>query len=356
MDEEAITRAREGLFLSIGLAPSSLNGRKIIEFGPGSGHYSRFNAAQGPACYTLVDGAEEILLLAEKELKVFNDRVDQFEFVHSLFQEYSSDCKYDVVFAESCIPHQREPGAIFEHIASFTKIGGIVVITTTSGVSYLSETIRRLARDARMASNEDPAFQVASMLPTITDHLSTLKGVSRSATDWILDNIVQPLNEVKLFGIPEAIGLAQNKFAFLGSSPRFLQDWSWYRNVDEPQRHINELALEQYYRTNINLVDFRYTYPLQESGFGKKLEGACCQLWQKMCDLESGQQEVWEPIFSNLDYIKDLMNRIDAPTSKSIVEAIHWLKNGASEDCQTPHLRSWWGRGQQHLAFYRCDS
>ena len=89
VSQKALQRMREGLFFSIGLPPSFLNGREIIEFGPGSGHYSVFNALQGPKHYTLVDGSAEVLNLAKEKLKEFKYRVEQFEFVESLFKEYS---------------------------------------------------------------------------------------------------------------------------------------------------------------------------------------------------------------------------------------------------------------------------
>mgnify|MGYP006176012067 CR=1 FL=1 len=52
-----VRRRRDSLYRVLGLPPSFVRGRSVIEFGPGSGHNALFTASLAPARYVLVDGA-----------------------------------------------------------------------------------------------------------------------------------------------------------------------------------------------------------------------------------------------------------------------------------------------------------
>ena len=69
--------------------------------------------------------------------------------------------------------------------------GGIFVLSTSNGISYLSETVRRLGSfmhfDKSLSLNE----QVSFLRPMLIQHLEYLKGMSRPVDDWIIDNILQ---------------------------------------------------------------------------------------------------------------------------------------------------------------------
>ena len=47
---------RESLYKILGIIPVFLKGKKIIEFGPGSGHNAIYTATLNPGQYVLVDG------------------------------------------------------------------------------------------------------------------------------------------------------------------------------------------------------------------------------------------------------------------------------------------------------------
>ena len=344
---------REGLYLALGVPPSMLRDRRVIEFGPGSGHYSVFNLLQRPARYTLVDGVPEILEEAKKRLQEFTPFIDKTDFVESLFLDLKCKEPYDVVLAESCIHHQEDPGKIFKHIATFVRQTGVMIFTTVSATSCLSEIMRRLGRDAHISPSEEYNVQLDKFLPMFSEHLKHLAGVSRSAENWVLDNIVQPLSNVKLFSIPDAVKHVKDDFCILGSSPRFSQEWTWYRLLENPTSQLNRNFLKQYYECNLSLVDYRVKRLFCPESFGEELEYLCLKLWKEMCKLENGQESEWPEIIRTLREIAALIQPHADQTYSAIEEGIRWIEEGGKPGAVLGEFGKLWGRGQQHVAIYR---
>ena len=103
-----------------------------------------------------------------------------------------------------------------------------MVVTTADSISYLSETLRRLVKEFYVVESSSLEQQLQNLTPIFEPHLKKLKGMSRPVKDWILDSIIQPLEEVELLSIPEVIHCLSSDFDVLGSSPKFITDWRWY--------------------------------------------------------------------------------------------------------------------------------
>ena len=220
--------SREALYIALGVPPGLLKGRSVIEFGPGTGHNSLYTDRLMPRKYTLVDGGKKILEAAEQRLEHSGTKTVERKYVHSLFEELYLDETFDLVIAEACIPNQKDPISLLKHISRFVAPGGVLIVTTVSPVSWLSEIIRRLVRSRVVSVDESPETQVNILRPLLAQHIARLKHVSRSVDDWLLDNVVQPLNVGNMFTIPEAIQAFSSDWRVLGASPRFFNDWTWY--------------------------------------------------------------------------------------------------------------------------------
>ena len=97
-----------------------------------------------PSSYYFVEGSivgVEQLKYFKKQKKIQADEIKIFE---SKFLDFKIDKKFDLVIAEACIPGQKDPDKYLLHISSFVKENGILVTTTTSKSSSLSEILRAL--------------------------------------------------------------------------------------------------------------------------------------------------------------------------------------------------------------------
>jgi len=344
---------RESLFRSLGILPNLVKGAKVLEFGPGSGHNALYTASLAPKEYDLVDG--NLRGVKETRERLSNFPSVKIEVHHTLFDVFKSDKKFDLVWAEGCLPHQKQPLLLLDHIASFSKEGGVICVSQNNGVSYLSEIFRRLFRDRFFDPAGDVHEQARELTPYLQPHLSSLRGMSRPVEDWILDSIVQPMRDRRLLSIPEVITCLNNQFDVYGSSPRFLTDWRWYKDIVGDDRRFNDLALKNYYRNNLNLLDYRFEFPEHSLAFGEKLEDLCFQSWDLMCRIEYGEESVWQDFFALMLELRIHIEKLAPITAEAISEASTMLQNGSPE-IEINQFSHWWGRGQQYLSLIRKNT
>jgi SAM-dependent methyltransferase len=341
---------RESLFFSLGLVPIFIKGKDVLEFGPGSGHNAIYTASLSPKEYELIDGNMKGVQETRDRLAVFTRT--RIKVHYALFDEFKSKKKYDLVWAEGCLPHQSRPLPLLEHVASFVKNGGLLCVSTNNGISYLSETLRRLFRDRFFSPTGDVHEQANQLTPYLQPHLQHLHGMSRPVEDWILDSIVQPLQDRRLLSIPQVISCLNDAYDVFGSSPRFLTDWRWYKEIVGDNRRFNELALANYYQNNLNLLDYRFVFPKHTAAFGEKLEELGSQSWDLMCKIELGEEAAWQDFFK---LMQELCSHIDkqAPvTTGALREAVNLLKSG-HPDMELREFSQWWGRGQQYISLIK---
>ncbi|QOI43109.1 class I SAM-dependent methyltransferase [Leptospira interrogans serovar Canicola] len=337
---------RESLYISLGILPGYINNKKVIEFGPGSGHNAVYTVSLSPKLYTLVDGSK-VGFEATKER--FRDQ-NNIEVIHTLFQDFNTEIKYELVIAEGCLPGQNEPLFLLDHICKFVEKNGIFLITTVGSVSYFTETLRRLIRDRFFSQNEPVEKQLKLLIPIYQPHLNTLINMSRPVEDWILDSIIQPLQHVKLLSIPDVMNHLDGRFEVLGSSPKFIEDWRWYKDINSKTKGYNQVALDSYYRKNLNFLDYRFRFIEHSKEFGMNLEELCDETWTIMCSIEKNENNGgWDRLFENLSSIHDLILQPAPETAKALEEVTIWLKDGDLNN-PLPRFSNWWGRGQQYLS------
>lgn len=342
---------RDSLFRSLGIPPLLVKGCTVIEFGPGSGHNAIFTASLSPSNYFLVDGNTLGLSQTKEKLEQLNFR--DYQIINSLFLDYACDQKFNLVWAENCIPHQYEPLLVLRHLSDFTQQSGIFVVTTTSPISYLSETIRRLIYNIIITTKQSLQSSLEMLRPYLDSHLVNLKGMSRPIDDWIIDNILHPLELTKLLTIPEVLKTLCNNFDFYGSSPQFVTDYRWYKEIIGEDRQFNSNAIDAYYRSNINLIDYRYTFEPQSVLFGQDLEDLCAETWCLMAQIQQGHSKEWQSFFDQLSKISKMIEKISPSTASSIVEASQYLQDGAPLGRELNAFPKWWGRGTQYLSLIR---
>ena len=179
--------------------------------------------------------------------------------------------------------------------------------------------------------------------------------MSRSVRDCILDSILQPLSKRPLLPIPKSILTLNKDFDVFSSSPNFVTDWRWHKEITGVERKFNENFLEQYYRNNLNFLDYRNVASSHELNFGKTLEKICNECYEISLQIERGKEDHWNDFFecssALCNHIKDQVPN----TYLSIQEAISMFQKGVL-DMELKYFPPWWGRGQQYLSFIKKPS
>ncbi len=344
-------RRRDSLYRFLGLPPSFVRGRSVIEFGPGSGHNALFTASLGPSRYVLVD-ANPKGLADTRRLLGEHGAAGPCEVVESLFEDFATDERFDLVLAEGLLSFQRAPEKLLAALARFVRPGGLLFITTMSPLSYLAEIARRLMRDALIAPDAAAAEQLAVLRPLLTPHLAHLPGRSRSIDDWLLDNVVQPIYG-ELLSVPRAIGALAGEFDLHGGSPRYFTDLRWYKDVAGEERGFNAVGVTEYRRRAANMADFRLDLPPHEEAFGAALERDADAVWAAMQSLElDGRRDAFEDAVCGIEQISERLAAVAPDTAAALAEAAERLAAGGPFEDMT-RFPALWGRGQQYLSFIR---
>jgi SAM-dependent methyltransferase len=345
---------RDSLFRLLGIPPLLVNGRSFLEFGPGSGHNALFTASLAPQKYILVDGSSKGVS-ATREL-LTRHGYENFSIAESLFLNFEIGELFDIVWAEGCIPHQNNPVQVLQHISKFVKNDGIFALTTCNGISYLSEIIRRLCTIHINLDTLSIDRSLEILRPIFSRHLSNLKNMSRPFDDWIIDNIIHPLQFSNLISIPDVINTLDNDFQFYSSSPNFYLERRWYKDLFSSNKYSNKSIMSAYYKNNINLIDYRFDFDSASESFGYELEELCSRAWPLMCQIQDNDKSKFQDFYELLTDISKLLKQYLPITSSAIDEACSWLRSGCSPDMNLKFFPEWWGRGQQYISLIKHDS
>jgi len=344
---------RAALYRFLGIPPLYVEGARVLEFGPGSGDNALYTASLGPAHYVLVDGNPRGLRETRAQLTALPFAADRFTLIESYVEDFRADERFDLVLAEGLVPFQNDPAAFVRHIAAFVRPGGVLVITCADAASAIGEIGRRLlaGRIAPPALAHDE--RRALLAPVFAPHLATLAGMSRSVEDWVDDNIVHPLTG-RLYSIAGAIGdLAADGFSIYGSSPQFLTDWRWYKQVYGAASRFNERAVESYFGNVVNLLDYRITLEPHAAARGGAVLAICDDLYALMQSADAGNADALREAVVRVRALATLVESV-APETANGLHALAAALAGDPAAAAAPNAFSaHFGRGQQYLSFVR---
>ncbi|MFN8391622.1 MAG: class I SAM-dependent methyltransferase [Bdellovibrionota bacterium] len=345
---------RESLYRHLGIPSRLLRGCEVIEFGPGSGYNALFTASLNLARYVLVDGNPTAIQTLTKNFHEYNVPFESIEIVSSLIERFDTADRFDLVLCEGVVPFQLDSKAFFRHVAQFTKPGGIVVGTSIDSASFLGESLRRLIA-MKLSPFSDPMEDRVKVLePFFASHLKTLKGMNRPARDWVQDNIIIKYF-AGFFSITDAIDSVCDGWTFYGSSPRFMQDWRWYKDLHGDERTSNASLKVQYLSNIANLTDYRFELPAHSPETGTRilrLAQDCFELMQQIEDSSEPSQLNCEAAakIRELSHINEFMPQ----TKLAFTEAADFLEERIGAD-DFDNFKTFFGRGQQYVSFIRND-
>lgn len=168
-----------------------------------------------------------------QELFAKNNIVEnQYTIYQDKIENYITNKKYDIVIAEGFLPYIYNQREVINKLQDLTASEGIVVITCSDDVCMFIESMKRLIGISLVSAIDNYSEKVDYLSELFEPQLKKLRGVSRSAKDWIQDQILNPagVNGMEL-SLLQAIEYFEKEFDILGSSPHMFTDYSWYKDI-----------------------------------------------------------------------------------------------------------------------------
>lgn len=346
---------RSALYYHLGLVPGLLRGKDVIEFGPGGGYNSIYTASLEPRRYVLVDGNPTGLDSTKEKLSHFSMNSTSIEFIESDVQECKLEDKFDLVIAEGIIPLQINPKLFCQNISSFVKPQGVLIITTSDHVSLLSEVLRRVLANLYVSVEQSLEEKVSILLPIFEDHIRTLSGMSRLPEDWLIDTIIIPFSG-SLFSLVDAIDSLESNFYFYRSSPNFVSDWRWYKDINTGNSSFNDFARECFLKNQHNFIDYRFSTPERKIQDNFELVTLCKSVYEYSKVFEDSNDttlilEIEKVLLNIINNIKEHL----PTTALALEEYIFVIKEYLKTDklIKFNKFNSLFGRGMPYFTFIR---
>lgn len=355
-DWTAHVARRRNLYALLGLPPVAFQGARVLEIGPGTGDNAAALPALGCTDLTLLDGnpASIASLEAKRAAGAFDGVA--LEVLERDFTQAAFDAPFDIVLCEGVVPGHRDADAAMRRLASFTRPGGVIVTTTVSAVSLLSEIARRALMPALVPPGAPPREAAEIMADAFADDIASLPGRSRIPVDWAMDTLVHPWDATSLYDMAEAAEAMRGVAEPLGASPSFMTDWRWYKAIHLDAERPTDRFRRLYAAAAHGLLDYR-SDPTSAPG-----DAALPGLARAFYDLHLTHRA---PGGANWVGLAELMARIAAATpaeaaatraSMAAIETTFRTLEAGGAVAVDSAFRGWFGRGQQYLSFLRTDA
>ncbi len=345
---------REYLYRYLGLPPFSIADKAVAEFGPGSGYNALYTTHLNPRRYVLVDGNPTGLQQSEKLLREHFPDYSRHEFILSRIQDFKSDERFDLVICEGVIPHQKDPVSFVRHIGSFVKPGGVLSTTSADYVSVFAEVLRRVICDTVVRNDEPLDDKVAKLVPIFRAHYATIPGASRPIEHWLIDSLLDTWGNA-LFSFEDVVKALDPAFESYGSSPKFIADWRWYKDLNSSTAHANELAVEQFRALSLSLIDCRTVTAAMPADLVATITNYCEQAYWAMIKVRNATEKDFSEVIGICDGIVSAASDGLPNIAKPVAEVSAYLKSYRTMDPATcfDTFKGFFGRGQQYLSFVK---
>lgn len=343
----------------------------ILEVGAGTGDNAVITAKLFPSSqYTFIDGnrpsLDAIRAKVDSGLLPATSQVIDGDLNKLDKDELGNN--YDLVICEGTVPGQLSPASFASKLFSLAAEDGQIVLTCADAYSALPELLRRLYRPHLIGLEFNTAIETGVKI--FSSHLDSLPAMSRSPQDWVADQILNPWTHQNWqFSVLDALKIAEsNNCDFLGSSPSFLSDWAWYKEITNVNFYWNSLAKKQWKKSRIFSLDKRLNPACGEFS----CDTVFSELLKKFVAFTARASTVDEFSYSQLDaqelasYLENAIDILQGSNLAAQVEPViqalvdfnrAWPAIAKGDiEADLGSFRFWWGRGQQYISFQKLPN
>lgn len=256
-DLSAHFQRREALYRTVGLLPLTFQGAHVLEVAAGTGHNSLYVASLLPASYTLLEPNPAGVRAIRECYAGAGFPYTAPTLIEAKLEDYAPDSPFDIVLCENWLGSSAHERGLLRKLAGFVAMRGVLVVTCVSPIGFLPNVIRR-ALAARLTAGI-AAFdrKTAILVEAFEPHLRTIPGMTRSAKDWVQDNMINPAYFDLCLTLPMLVEELGGDFQIAGVSPDFRRDWRWFKALSGDAFEFNRTTLAEYAVAGATFVDYR---------------------------------------------------------------------------------------------------
>ena len=341
---------RNFLLATLGIPLEFIKSARIFELGPGTGQKTEHLLSLSPKAYVGVENNEASI---KQTLKIINQ--SHFEGPSSVrnfdFLDYEDSENYDFVLAELVVPTQREPSVFLEKLINLVSPNGFMIYNCIDPISMLSETLRRAIVNKLGFINDNLDISSKNIVDFFSKDLDLLPGMNRERSAWAIDQIIKPAIGPML-SIPESLDAIADKAVFHGSSPRFVEDYRWYKDPSSTIASVNNCTRDNYWRKCHNFIDFRHIYEAQKPIKNRDLFQFSQSIYSAVVENEWSENSD-NQVTENCEKIFSLISQNLSNTAGSLKSFLKFWRSGKVDDLD--EFRPWWGRGTQYVSVIKLQ-
>lgn len=156
---------------------------------------------------------------------------ERFRIYSSTIEDFEPVRKYDIIIAEGFLYAVDNKKEIIDKCKSLLANNGIIVITCSDHMCCFIEAMKRLIGHILVKDIEDYNDKVDCLVKIFEPQLLNLRGMSRSAKDWVQDQLLNPAFWKMELSLSQAIDYFGEEYDILGTSPNMFTDYSWYKDI-----------------------------------------------------------------------------------------------------------------------------
>ncbi len=270
---DAHLERRASLYNRLGLLPLALRGSRVLEVAAGTGHNSLYVAYRRPQRLVLLEPNSTAVVHIRQTYADFERPHTPPEIVTQTLEEFAPAERFDIVICENWLGTPDHEIALLHKLAALVEDDGLLVVTAISPIGFAPNMLRRFLVSQLIRHDMDFETRSRTLEAAFGSHLATLAAMTRSARDWVQDNMLNPAFFGLCLGIPRIIAELGGEFDVVGAYPAFAEDWRWFKSLHGRARRINEHFLDEYWRKAINQLDYRQPLEVIESAQAPRLSG-----------------------------------------------------------------------------------
>jgi 2-polyprenyl-3-methyl-5-hydroxy-6-metoxy-1,4-benzoquinol methylase len=225
---------RASLYRSLRLPPLAFRGARVLEVAAGTGQNAEYLASLVPSCLHLIEPHAE------------HWKAEMLAPSHTTFEEFAAPHDYEIAICENFLGLPEVEAGLLDKLAALVAPDGVLVLTCIHPLGIYPNLLRRKIAARLVSDSMSFEEKTALLVRAFETHLATLKNMTRSPTDWVQDMLLNPAVEHIGLTFPMLIERLGAQFTILGTSPEFITDWRWFKELHGEQRQFNQRALGAY--------------------------------------------------------------------------------------------------------------